>query len=88
MMALIALVWLGFQGLAICILGGMLNMGFNPGDAIAIAVVTVTIGAMITRAMYRKTYVKKTAIKAIPHEAIPHEATPHKAKSYPLTQMT
>jgi len=78
MMALLVLVWLGFKGLAICILGGMLNIGFNPGDAIAVAVVTVTIGAMITRAMYRKTYVIKTAT----------EATTHTGLSYPQTSLT
>ena len=78
MMVLIALVWLGFQGLAICVLGGMLNMGFNPGDSIAIAVVLVTTGALITRAMYRKTYVIETII----------EATPHIASSYPQTSLT
>ena len=64
MAALIVLVWLGFQGLAICTLGGMLNMGFNPGDAMAVAVVIVTLGALITRAMYRKTYAIRTTIKA------------------------
>ena len=78
MMALIVLVWLGFQGLAICTLGGMLNMGFNPSNAIAIAVVLVTIGAMVTRAMYRKTCVIETAIKA----------PSHKALSYPQTSLT
>ena len=64
MMMLIVLVWLGFQGLAICILGGMLDMGFNTGDAMLIAIVVVTIGAMITRAMYRKPYIIKTTVKA------------------------
>ena len=47
-------------------------MEFNPGDAIAVAVVTVTIGALITRAMYRKTYVIKTTNKVIPHETSSH----------------
>ena len=56
-MMFIVLVWLAFQGLAVCTLGGMLDIGFGPGQAIAIAVVVVTIGAMITRAMYRRTYV-------------------------------
>lgn len=60
MMALIVLAWLGFQGMAICALCGIIDMGFNAGDAVAIAVVVVTIGAMITRAMYRKTYVMVT----------------------------
>jgi flagellar motor component MotA len=78
MMALIALVWLGFQGLAICVLGGMLNMGFSPGDSVAIAVVLVTTGALITRAMYRKTYVTDTIF----------EATPYVASRYPQTSLT
>ena len=78
MMALIALVWLGFQGLAICVLGGMLNMGFSPGDSIAVAVVLVTTGALVTRAMYRKTYVIEPVI----------EATPRIASSYPQTSLT
>ena len=68
MMALIVLVWLGFQGLAICTLCGMLDMGFKGGDAVAIAVVVVTIGVMITRAMYRKSYAIETTISAIPHK--------------------
>ena len=78
MMALIILVWLGFQGLAICTLGYILDMGLNPGNAIAIAVCVITTGALITRAMYRKTYVIETTIKVIPHKAI----------SYPQTSLT
>lgn len=78
MAALIALVWLGFQGLAICVIGGMLDMGFNPGDAILIAIVVVTIGAMITRAMYRKTYVIRTSV----------EADSRKVFGYPQTSPT
>ena len=70
MMALIVLVWLGFQGLAICALVGMLDMGFNTGNAIAIAVVTVTIGAMITRAMYRKSYGIETTSEASTYKAL------------------
>ena len=68
MMAFIVIVWLGFQGLAICILGGLLSMGFNSGDAIAVAVDTVAIGSLISRAMYRKTYVIKTITQVTPHE--------------------
>lgn len=75
MMALIVLVWLGFQGLAICTLGGMRDMGFSTGDAMAIAVVVVTIGAMVTRAMYRKTYLIETTAGV----------TPHKVSAYPQT---
>ena len=69
MMALIVLVWLGFQGLAICALGGMLDMGFNTGNAISVAVVVVTMGAMITRSMYRKTYIIETTIKESAYKA-------------------
>ena len=75
MMALIVLVWLGFQGLAICTLGYMRYMGFNPGDTIAVAVVVVTIGALITRAMYRKTYAIETTTIAIPNKALSYAQT-------------
>ena len=78
MAALIVLVWLGFQGLAVCVIGGMLDMGFNAGDSILIAIVVVTIGAMITRAMYRKSYVIRSSL----------EAAPHKALGYPQTSPT
>ena len=64
MMAIIATVWLGFQGLAICALGGMLEFGFTKGDSLAIAFVLATAGAMVTRAMYRQTYVIKTSTEA------------------------
>ena len=63
MMALIVLIWLGFQVLAISILYGMMDMGFPPGSAMAVAVVIVTTGAMITRGMYRKTYTVETTVK-------------------------
>ena len=56
MMVFTVIVWLAFQGLAVSTLGGMLDMAFSPGDSIAIAVIIVTIGAIITRAMYRRTY--------------------------------
>ena len=55
---LIVLVYAGFQGLAICILAGMLDMGFAPGYSLASAVVMVIIGAVLTRAMYLKTYAR------------------------------
>lgn len=75
MMALIVLIWLGFQGLAICALGGMLDMGFGTGDAMAIAVVLVTAGAMVTRAIYRKTCGIETAA----------DVTAHRVSAYPQT---
>ncbi len=78
MMTLIVWVWLGFQGLAICTLGYILDMGLNPGNAIAVAVCVITTGALITRAMYRKTYAIETTVKA----------TPHKAIGYPQTSLT
>jgi len=52
----IALVWLAFQGLAVCTFCGMQTTGFTASIAIATAVVAVIIGAVIVRAMYRKTY--------------------------------
>ena len=63
MMALIVLIWLGFQVLAISMLYGMMDLGFTAGSAMAIAVVIVTAGAMITRSMYRKTYIVETTVR-------------------------
>jgi len=54
MIVFIVMIWLGFQGLAICILAGLVNMDFNSGGAITAAIVTVSVGATITRAMYLK----------------------------------
>ena len=50
---LMALVMLAFYGLAICTIGGMLTIGINAGLAIATAVMELTVGTIIARAMYR-----------------------------------
>ena len=75
MIILIVLVWLAFQGLAICTLAGMLNMGFGPGNTVAIAFAVVTIGAMTTRAMYRYPYLIETTNS--PHRTLGHLRASH-----------
>ena len=74
MIILFVSVWLAFQGLAICLLAGMLTMGFSPGNAVAIAFVVVTIGSMIARAMYRYTYLTETTS---PHRTLVRLRTAH-----------
>ena len=64
MSALIALVWMGFQGLAICTLAGMSEMGFSAAEALGAAVFVVAIGGLVTRAMSHKTATLRTAREA------------------------
>jgi len=48
---LVALVMLAFYGLAICTIGGMLTNGISTTLAMLTAVLEVTMGVMIARAM-------------------------------------
>jgi len=56
MMWLVALTMLLFQGLAVCILGGMLSIGTSTGESILMAVLIVILGVFVTRAMYRDAF--------------------------------
>ena len=49
---LVALMMLLFYGLAVCTIGGMVTSGISAGLAIATAVLEVTLGIIIVRAMY------------------------------------
>ena len=49
---LVALMMLLFYGLAVCTIGGMVTNGISAGLAIATAVLEVTLGIIIVRAMY------------------------------------
>ena len=52
MIWLMALIMLLFYGLAVCTIGGMLTSGISAGLAMATAVLEVTLGVIIVRAMY------------------------------------
>ena len=52
-MWVIALTMLLFYGLAVCTIGGMVTSGINAGLAMAIAVLEVTTGIILVRAMHR-----------------------------------
>ena len=52
-MWIIALTMLLFYGLAVCTIGGMVTSGINAGLAMAIAVLEVTTGIILVRAMHR-----------------------------------
>ena len=52
MMWLVALMTLLFYGLAVCTIGGMVTSGISAGLAMAAAVLEVTLGVIIIRAMY------------------------------------
>ena len=53
MIWLVALTLLLFEGLAVCIIGGMMMSGFGAGLAMATAVLALTVGVVIVRIMYR-----------------------------------
>ena len=52
-MWVIALTMLLFYGLAVCTIGGMVTSGMDVGLAMAIAVLEVTAGMILIRAMHR-----------------------------------
>ena len=50
---LAAFTMLAFYGLAVCTIGGTLTSGFTSGFAITTAILEVTVGMIIARAMLR-----------------------------------
>ena len=55
MIWLVALTMLLFEGLAVCIIGGMMASGYGAGLAMTTAVMELTVGVIIVRVMYRDT---------------------------------
>ena len=55
MIWLAAFIMLAFYGLAVCTIGGMVTSGISAGLAMATAVLEVTVGIIIVRALYKVT---------------------------------
>lgn len=52
MIGLAAFIMLAFYGLAICTMGGILTSGLAFSLAITVAIVEVTVGMIVARAVY------------------------------------